>query len=486
MTKLTESTTQNNPGKPPHKVSYYKNINSKRGKDVDLIYIFKSIGGKGDERYNDCSFAVRNTNTAQERDAAKKQVPVFIPGGTYQGSKSKSGLKEHSGICCIDLDQGIMDVKKVQEQLQKDPYCFAIYQSISGSGFAFFVKIPRDKDAHVNHYKWICKYLKEKYNLWGSDPQHNYNRLRYVSHDPQIYWNVNSKLCDQVLTEEQSVSIIAGDTGINPEQFDLDSDEGKYELGKLNKKKKSSISFEEGSRNEYMIRLCKHLNGMGVSLDYAATALPRDFEQPDFTRKEILTTLSSAYAGFESDHGSELQEFKDKQKEFLATRQEENKIEQQVARRKTENSGVLDMIIDAGVTYNLFTQSLDIGSESLDNREYNNLFLEATEKYPRPDKGRYDTIMGSNRIPEHNPVEAFVEKYKNRNPNGALQSWSNCIFSDTGYAEEGEFDMLFKVDFITKWYVMPMPSKIYHPAICPCILKVFWCNKVLLDILVPV
>ena len=121
----------------------------------------------------------------------KKKLPCITTSGTFS-ARNEKGLVQHSGFMCIDLDAKDQVVKFDIEEIKKDPYVYAVHQSVGGFGYAIFFRINPEK--HKESYFGLEKYFLEKYKLIADPLPKNVASLRYVSYDPDIYINEKAKV----------------------------------------------------------------------------------------------------------------------------------------------------------------------------------------------------------------------------------------------------------------------------------------------------
>ena len=171
------------------KISYLDRITEvRRCEDVSLIQFLDDIKSG---RWKDEVAQIRKIANRDERKKAKLSM---LPGVTISGTfscKNDKGLIKHSSLICIDHDENDPDPKTTKEKLKTDPYIFFTFVSVSGRDLASIFKI--DPNKHRESFNTIKEYLKSKYGI-GVDECKAVSHARYVSYDPDIYVNWNSKV----------------------------------------------------------------------------------------------------------------------------------------------------------------------------------------------------------------------------------------------------------------------------------------------------
>ncbi|MFA6924418.1 MAG: BT4734/BF3469 family protein [Bacteroidales bacterium] len=182
------------------KVSFFKDVKSKKAKDIDISEVFEII--KSEKLFEQIQ-KVRNAQTKEEKEAFKKQLPSITTSGTFKESHSSSDLIEHSGLIQIDIDK-IDNLEDLQEKINKDELTHASFISPSGNGLKIIVKILPDKNNHLQNFQYLEKYYLQNYNLSIDKSCKDVSRLMFLSSDKNIYVNDNSKMLDISKNQETS------------------------------------------------------------------------------------------------------------------------------------------------------------------------------------------------------------------------------------------------------------------------------------------
>jgi hypothetical protein len=128
---------------------------------------------------------VRSLPLKEDRDNLKKTVPCVTISGVF-GQRKETGLIKHSGFICIDID-----TEFDREAILKDPYTYAMFDSVSKRGVAVLVKINPEKQKPS--FAWLQRYYYNTYGITIDSAPQNVASLRCCSYDPNLFINVNAK-----------------------------------------------------------------------------------------------------------------------------------------------------------------------------------------------------------------------------------------------------------------------------------------------------
>ena len=139
--------------------------------------------------------AVRKENDPEKRKLLKEKAPMVTISGCFTKRTHKE-LIMHSGFISCDFDH--FDNK---EMLLKDPFIFSLCESISGTGLFALIKINANK--HQESFRWLANYFFTTYGITMDPAPANIVSTRFVSYDPDIYINNNSKTAGTITEQKQ-------------------------------------------------------------------------------------------------------------------------------------------------------------------------------------------------------------------------------------------------------------------------------------------
>ena len=278
---------------------------------------------------------IRKTKDKSERNELKKLLPAVCFSGVFNKRKDEA-IQEHSGFICLDFDG--YEKRKVlsehKEKLSKDPYVYCVFVSPSGNGLKALVKVPADKDNHVNYFNSLGIYFDSKY---FDKACKNISRVCYESYDPLVHINENSSLWDTIAEPEYKEVVKHKDTPTIPI-----TDENKI-VEILTKWWEKKYPMIEGQRNQNVFVLAMAFNDYGIAKSLAGYILGQ-YVNKDFTINEINRTIDSAYANT-SKFGTKYYEDED-QVNIIKGKLRKGTSKKEI-RSQLSDSGVDDELIDS-------------------------------------------------------------------------------------------------------------------------------------------
>lgn len=266
-------------------ITIFKNIS-----DVDAPFylgieeVFERIR---DGNSKDLVEKIRSEKDKKVRSQLKKGLNSICFSGIFP-RRYDDAILHHSGYICLDFD-GFFDFDTMDEYkkwLMSDPFTMAVFISPSGEGLKVVVKIPDNEDKHKAYFSGLEQYYS---NPHFDSSTSNLSRVCYESYDPNIYVNMDSDVWDK----EFYVRPADSKPSYTPPSGEEVTDQDKIIAG-LEKWWSVKHPIIEGQRNTSCFTIACAMCEYGVSKERALGYL-QDFQEDDFTFKEIEITVNSAY-----------------------------------------------------------------------------------------------------------------------------------------------------------------------------------------------
>ena len=280
----------------PNTVTIFQNIRETEAPFFkDVTYILQRIKeGKNQELVK----KIRQEKNKSKRNELKKNLPAICFSGQFN-KRSDSAIVEHSGLICLDFDgyPKKKDLLEDKERFQKNKFIYSVFVSPSGNGLKVLIKIPADQD---NHTKYFNSLKKEFDSAYFDTTSKNLSRVCYESYDRLLHINPNSSVWDKIEEEEYEEKSIIKDVPLLKI-----TDENKI-IEILTKWWQQKYPMVEGQRNQNVYVLARALNEFGVGKNIASFVC-NQYESSDFPKREIQTTIDSAYRN-SADFGTKFYE----------------------------------------------------------------------------------------------------------------------------------------------------------------------------------
>jgi len=250
----------------------------------DVKYILKRIK---EGRSKELVKSIRLEKDKNERNELKKGLPAICFSGKFK-KRADSSLQEHSGLICLDFD-GYKKKKELledKESFQKNKFVFSVFVSPSGRGLKVLIKIPPKPENHIGHFNSLKKEFNSSYFDTTSK---NISRVCYESYDPLLFLNENSSVWEEIEEEEYKEKSTFKDTPI----LKITDENKLVEI--LVKWWKEKYPMTEGQRNHHVYILAMAFNDFGIAKSLASFICTQ-YSSKDFSKKEIETTINSAYS----------------------------------------------------------------------------------------------------------------------------------------------------------------------------------------------
>ena len=462
-------------------ISIYKNTFDTTNTDQIDIDIFLENIRNG--HYANHVINVRTAKIDEERKKAKLNSPVVAVSGTFS-SKKDTGLIEHSGYICIDIDN--VDSAETKSIICSDEHVYAAFESISGHGLA--VIIPIDGRKHKESFSAISEYFAHQYGLVVDPSCINVSRGRYISHDPGLYlnraakrWNIFPPKQEPHKIKETSIIFVKSDFDeiirqICHKGIDIAGNYNtwcKIGFALASKFKESGREYfrlisqyrnGDQAKNEKLIdrqydACLKHdkgrdgYSGVTISTIYYL-AKQAGIEVYSAQTKEIIKLASSQKRSAAMDNDAIRENMK------LHTDFDHSAIDDIVPQVEKdtfiEDMSIIDIVLDEvkmiySLRHNVISRQLEMKHNgkwrNVDDRCINTMYLNMKRNITKLTADLFDKILFSDMTDDFNPFIDFIERNKSIHPYGNIKKLSNCITSDFGLSGEQ------REHFIKRWLV---------------------------------
>ena len=229
---------------------------------------------------------VRLCKTKKEADYIKRSLPCIIFGGVFN-ERNSDGLVKHSGLMVVDFDKypSHEEMFKDLEILKKNKHFLLLFISPSGIGIKGVIKVSEDLDK-ITHPKVFTQFQDDfNFDYWDKSNS-NVDRVCFESYDPDIYVNLNADIYDPIIKDKGfSIKDRVPLLPINDEEKIIEK------IMDFNWSK----DFVEGERNSFIFDLAGAFCEYGISQSTAEGYILNNVVIGDFSERECINTIKSAY-----------------------------------------------------------------------------------------------------------------------------------------------------------------------------------------------
>lgn len=180
-------------------ISYFPNVFSKeKEKDIYLLQLVEEVKS---EQYKYQIEKIRKVIDKDEKNKLKTKLPAVSISAIMKSGHKVSDIVEHTGLIQVDIDElKENEIGEYTEKLKRDQFTFILFKSPSGRP-KLIVKIPKDLHNHKPYFEGLSEYYLREYNLIVDQSCKDPSRLMFLSHDPDIYVNINSPVFNTINNE---------------------------------------------------------------------------------------------------------------------------------------------------------------------------------------------------------------------------------------------------------------------------------------------
>jgi hypothetical protein len=185
-------------------------VNNVKDTDPQNYTLWQVLGSIKGDQFRKCVDEIRRifqeTLAVQNRKAAKaaiRRLKACLPAVLFSGTfsvRNASGLIQHSGVLCCDLDDLGEQLHKLREQIENDEHVLAVFVSPSGDGLKILIPILADAAQHKNSFIAAQEHFRKVYNVELDESGSDVSRLCFLSTDDDIYVNDEAVVLPAVIT----------------------------------------------------------------------------------------------------------------------------------------------------------------------------------------------------------------------------------------------------------------------------------------------
>ena len=268
-------------------ITIFPNVN--RTKEPYYLTIDKAYRRIKDGKSKELVEKIRSTTDKKERTQLKKQLPSYCFSGKFS-ERRDDALIEHSGYVALDFDH-LDDYDEFWKKITQDEYTCMAFRSPSGDGVKAVIKIPANKNTHVQS----CVAIEKHFSHEKLDKFHDVSRICFESYDPNIYYNKDSKVFTEIIEEREVIR----------EEPILDPDEIYSRIIKWLSSK--GEEYYDGNKHKYLLKLAGACARFGIPQVTAVTYLYHDFSHKTaevVDKTDIEKIIQSSYKKFAGQLGT--------------------------------------------------------------------------------------------------------------------------------------------------------------------------------------
>ena len=168
-------------------ISFYTSQKSTTKKDITILdYIEYVKNGLEQDLVLSARSEFQQNGKSKQYKFLKDQAKCVTGSAIMnQGSKTAKNISKLNGLIVLDIDEEIED--PIRSKIENDKYTYICHYSFSGTGLCVFVKINPDR--FEESFDELSQYYYDTFNVAIDAACKNKNRLRYISYDPDLFYN---------------------------------------------------------------------------------------------------------------------------------------------------------------------------------------------------------------------------------------------------------------------------------------------------------
>lgn len=383
---------------------------------VDWTRVYNLITGGSLREDTNRYRSYRSQGMTTQANQIKQRSKAITPAIECSTGRRNDQVKGYTGISMVDFDH-VPDMPATLALLRADPYTFMLYTTLSGEGIRVLYKYeyqhgPVNEQIYMRAFEMGNRYYARLTGLKHDPACKNPARLSALCHDPEAYFNpqanamlviADGHLAQPAPTTKKSVEKrVEKRVDKTPKKRLPEPTDGKAELDRAVEKVRRSlirqgIIYQEGTRNQYIMRMGYQLNKYAIPLQDAINWAVAEFSDYD---GDVAGIIESCYKKT-NEHGK-----------FV-------KYSKQPAENKKVTNADIEEFLDsvAEFRYNTTSEKVDVkwkgtaSFEPLGERDTKELWR-MTNQYFGVNSINLITIenfMGSKFVTAYNPYVEYLQ-----------------------------------------------------------------------------
>lgn len=145
-----------------------------------------------------CRDSLIKNNNKDLYNKLKSKLKAVTFCGFFEGGRKLSNLAHYNNLIVIDIDN-LENIEDIKSRLMTDQYILSVWLSPSSLGLKGLVKINSTIDNHKDFFYSLSIYFLNTYGVELDKSGSDITRLCYVSWDPDMYINYDSKIYDHLI-----------------------------------------------------------------------------------------------------------------------------------------------------------------------------------------------------------------------------------------------------------------------------------------------
>jgi hypothetical protein len=376
------------------------------------------------------------------------------------GSKTADNIDELNGLIVIDIDDDV-DLQLLNK-INQDKYTMMSHRSFGGDGLCVFIKINSNK--FLESFNELAQYYWDNFNVAIDPSCKNKNRLRFISYDPYLFLNENSKkfIAKQVIKKDKTHNFVFVNddfqtilSQIQEKQIDLCQDDydryvrigfaiasrfGESGFVYFDAICKYGSKYDANKIEKHYKNFCKNNGQVSISTIYfyaKEAGLKLYSEKTETIINRVSVAKSQGTPTIESVKKSleKINNITDADEDLIKFLIDSKKDFKQLDENLTDSKKLQNFIFE---NYNpvkdIITNEVFINGQLLDDVKLNTIYF-ACKNYLDfiPSKSDVRDMINSEHTTFFNPLTEFFKQKLHENSESVIDDYINCIEPKSDY-----------------------------------------------------